>query len=245
MTLSHSHAISSQPVFRAECAAMITGALQHKVGPALQAVFSHVGSKKTSCTHRLRQPSVHWWSGTCRNGLPSRTASSRLPVHCRKMVLVTSTGTSQPRRQQKNEGEKTPAEGETQTGDDTTDQATKEATDAGQAASSSQDVWEVKTGSWNNPVKMAPGITQFERRLGAPMHGLMNAYQKLFPSFKKESLIPRWKTYLGGQGGSLVGQGALQPEAAKPHRNNRHGLRLELRSAVSSRAQGPHPRGLA
>ncbi|CAE7208053.1 hypothetical protein AK812_SmicGene29313 [Symbiodinium microadriaticum] len=118
----------------------------------------------------------------------------------RKMVLVTSTGTSQPRRQQKNEGEKTPAEGETQTGDDTTDQATKEATDAGQAASSSQDVWEVKTGSWNNPVKMAPGITQFERRLGAPMHGLMNAYQKLFPSFKKESLIPRWKTYLGGQG---------------------------------------------
>ena len=43
---------------------------------------------------------------------------------------------------------------------------------------------------------MAPGITQFERRLGAPLHGLMNAYQRLFVRFKKEPLTPRWKTLI-------------------------------------------------
>ncbi|CAE7668668.1 unnamed protein product [Symbiodinium sp. CCMP2592] len=56
--------------------------------------------------------------------------------------------------------------------------------------------WEMRTWNWNLPIKMAPGITQFERRLGAPMHGLMNAYQKLFAGFKKETLTPRWKTLI-------------------------------------------------
>ena len=36
---------SSQPVSREECAAMITEALQTKVGPALQAAFSQVGAE--------------------------------------------------------------------------------------------------------------------------------------------------------------------------------------------------------
>ena len=38
-------ASSSQPVSREECAAMITEALQQKVGPALQAAFSQVGAE--------------------------------------------------------------------------------------------------------------------------------------------------------------------------------------------------------
>ena len=67
---------------------------------------------------------------------------------------------------------------------------------AGSKTGASQKVWEIKTWNWNLPVKMAPGITQFERRLGAPLHGLMNAYQKLFTRFKKESLVPRWKTLI-------------------------------------------------
>ena len=66
----------------------------------------------------------------------------------------------------------------------------------GSKTETSQKVWEIKTWNWNLPVKMAPGITQFERRLGAPLHGLMNAYQKLFTRFKKESLVPRWKTLI-------------------------------------------------
>ena len=66
----------------------------------------------------------------------------------------------------------------------------------GSKAEPSQKVWEIKTWNWNLPVKMAPGITQFERRLCAPLHGLMNAYQKLFARFKKETLVPRWKTLI-------------------------------------------------
>ena len=50
--------------------------------------------------------------------------------------------------------------------------------------------------SGNLPIKMSPGITQFERRLGAPLHGLMNAYQRLFAHFMKESLVPRWNTLI-------------------------------------------------
>ena len=41
----HGGAGSSQPVSREECAAMITEALQSKVGPALQAAFSQVGAE--------------------------------------------------------------------------------------------------------------------------------------------------------------------------------------------------------
>ena len=51
--------------------------------------------------------------------------------------------------------------------------------DMGEEGKASQKVWEIKT--WNLRIKMAPGITQFERRLGAPLHGLMNAYQRLRP----------------------------------------------------------------
>ena len=43
-------------------------------------------------------------------------------------------------------------------------------------------------------IKLAPGITQMERRLGAPLHGLMNAYCHHFKRFKRQSLVPRWKT---------------------------------------------------
>ena len=60
-----------------------------------------------------------------------------------------------------------------------------------QPGSASTDPWK-----WNLPIKMTPGITQFERRLGAPLHGLMNAYQRLFARFLKETLTPRWKTLI-------------------------------------------------
>ena len=43
--IPHGDAGSSQPVSREECAAMITEALQQKVGPALQAAFSQVGAE--------------------------------------------------------------------------------------------------------------------------------------------------------------------------------------------------------
>ena len=43
--IPHGDASSSQPVSREECAAMITEALQQKVGPALQAAFSQVGAE--------------------------------------------------------------------------------------------------------------------------------------------------------------------------------------------------------
>ena len=43
--IPHGDASSSQPVSREECAAMITEALQQKVGPALQAAFSKVGAE--------------------------------------------------------------------------------------------------------------------------------------------------------------------------------------------------------
>ncbi|CAE7268078.1 unnamed protein product [Symbiodinium sp. KB8] len=84
-------------------------------------------------------------------------------------------------------------------------------------AKPSQAVWEVKMWNWNNPVQMALGITQFERRLGAPMHGLMNAYQ---PKLQEGDADPKVGDLdLGGQGGSLAGQSALQQEAAQPHRD--------------------------
>ena len=43
-------------------------------------------------------------------------------------------------------------------------------------------------------IKLTPGVTQMERRLGAPLHGLMNAYCKLFTVYQRTSLVPRWKT---------------------------------------------------
>lgn len=43
-------------------------------------------------------------------------------------------------------------------------------------------------------VKMAPGITQMERRLEAPLQGLMNAYTKAFKAYKGKSFRPMWKS---------------------------------------------------
>jgi len=43
-------------------------------------------------------------------------------------------------------------------------------------------------------IKMAPGITQMERRLEAPLQGLMNAYQRAFRAYKGRSFRPLWKT---------------------------------------------------
>jgi hypothetical protein len=66
---------------------------------------------------------------------------------------------------------------------------------AGDGASTAPKAYEA-TWCKGPPIKLAPGITQFERRLGAPMHGLMNAYQQTFSKYKKETLAPRWKTLI-------------------------------------------------
>ena len=42
-------------------------------------------------------------------------------------------------------------------------------------------------------VKLAPGVMQVEKRLGAPLYGLMNAYQHAFAKYGREPLGPRWK----------------------------------------------------
>ena len=56
-------------------------------------------------------------------------------------------------------------------------------------------------------IKMAPGVTQMERRLGAPLHGLMNAYCKEFTAYQRTSLVPRWKTLvLEDSNGSWLGR---------------------------------------
>ena len=56
-------------------------------------------------------------------------------------------------------------------------------------------------------IKCTPGITQFERRLSAPMHGLMHAYKDTFPRYKTETLVPKWKTLiLTDQRGAWLGQ---------------------------------------
>ena len=44
-------------------------------------------------------------------------------------------------------------------------------------------------------IKLTPSVTQFERRLTAPMHELMNALTTAFPQrFKGQTLKPYWKT---------------------------------------------------
>ncbi|CAE7157844.1 unnamed protein product, partial [Symbiodinium pilosum] len=80
-----------------------------------------------------------------------------------------------------------PSQGESQPGVASTD--SQPAT----ASSSKAKSWK-KSSYKGSQIKMTPGITQFERRLGAPMHGLMNAYQKAFRKYQKESLVPKWKT---------------------------------------------------
>ena len=69
-------------------------------------------------------------------------------------------------------------------------------------------------------VKVSPGITQFERRLGAPLHGLMNAYQQFFKRFQKKSLVPKWKSLiLTHPGKPMAGQSPLLQTPQLPHRS--------------------------
>ncbi|CAE7750267.1 unnamed protein product [Symbiodinium sp. CCMP2592] len=71
--------------------------------------------------------------------------------------------------------------------------AEKTPAESSQAAGSKEpaQTYEYKGGG---PVKLSPGVTQFERRLASPLQGLMNAYRAAFSKFTKEPLVPRWKT---------------------------------------------------
>ena len=52
--------------------------------------------------------------------------------------------------------------------------------------------------------------TQMERRLGAPLHGMMNAYCKCFEKYQRTSLVPRWKTLvLEDSNGAWLGNSEL------------------------------------
>ena len=56
-------------------------------------------------------------------------------------------------------------------------------------------------------IKLAPGITQMERRLEAPLFGMMNAYQKILTQYKGKSFKPYWKSLvLADPNGAWLGQ---------------------------------------
>ena len=270
---------SSQPVSREECAAMITEALQTKVGPALQAAFSQAGAelvnhavKINTLEHEVRMLKIQtaWtekdlmysqieaakrtlvvrnfpeWATAADRELTVAEALKENNLGYLEWDLTTTTMegsdgkkflapisilTVQTYGARKNVmdacsravvrywhevKDEAGHEKEDETGDTAKKTTTQEGTEGEKSASSqdtpgktgnadpkdddmgegsktetSQKVWEIKTWNWNLPVKMAPGITQFERRLGAPLHGLMNAYQKLFARFKKETWLGR------------------------------------------------------
>ena len=45
-------------------------------------------------------------------------------------------------------------------------------------------------------IKVTPGNTQYERRLCAPFHQMMNAYTEAFPQYKGQRLKAHWKTLI-------------------------------------------------
>ena len=56
-------------------------------------------------------------------------------------------------------------------------------------------------------IKIAPGVTQMERRLEAPLFGLMNSLQRLLKKFKGQSFKPYWKSLvLTDPTGAWLGQ---------------------------------------
>ena len=276
----HGDAGSSQPASREECAAMITEALQTKVGPALQAAFSQVSAelvnhavKINTLEHEVRMLKIRTaWTEkdlmysqieaakrtlVVRNFPEWATAADReltvaealkennlgylewdlttttmegsdgkkflapisiltvqtygahkkvMDACSRAVVRYWHEVKDEARHEKDDEAEdtekKTTGEGEKSAGSQDTPGKASDADPKdddmgeGSKAGSSQKVWEIKTWNWSLPVKMAPGITQFEQRLGAPLHGLMNAYQRLFARFNKETLVPRWKTLI-------------------------------------------------
>ncbi|CAE7249321.1 unnamed protein product [Symbiodinium sp. CCMP2592] len=246
---------SSQPVSREECAAMITEALQQKVGPALQAAFSQVGAelvnhstKINTLEHEVRMLKIRaaWteqdlmysqieeakrtlvvrnfpeWATAADRELTVAEALKENGLAYLEWDLTTATmegndgkkflapisiltvptyDEEKPKEASEGEAEQTAAT----PGSASTDPPTATAIAAddekmGEDSQTSQKAppkkWEMRTWNWNLPIKTVPGITQFERRLGAPTHGLTNAYQKLLARFKKETLTPRWKTLI-------------------------------------------------
>ncbi|CAE7251161.1 unnamed protein product [Symbiodinium sp. CCMP2592] len=217
---------SSQPVTRAECAAMITEALQQKVGPALQTAFSQVGAELVNHA-ALKENGLAFleWdlTTTTMEGndgkkflapisiltVPTYAARKKVMDACSRAVvrywheIKEEEKPAAAAQEEAGQTQKSATPGSASTDPPTAPTATATAEDdekMGEDSQTSQKAppkkWEMRTWNWNLPIKMAPGITQFERRLGAPMHGLMNAYQKLFARFKKETLTPRWKTLI-------------------------------------------------
>ena len=45
-------------------------------------------------------------------------------------------------------------------------------------------------------IKCTPGLTQFERRLSSPLHGMMKAYRKTIKRFEHEGIVTKWKTMI-------------------------------------------------
>ena len=215
-------ASGSQTVTREECAAMITAAMQTRVGPALQAAFSQVGNKLIS--HAVK---IHTLEHEVRM-LKIRTAWTEKDlmysqIEAAKRTLVVRNfpewATAEDRELTVAEALKENNLGHlewdltTTNMEDTTGKkflapisiltvqtyaARKKVMDA--CSRSVARYWhEVKDETDETMQDAADELdkkTQAERRLGAPLHGLMNAYQRLFARFKKETLTPLWKTLI-------------------------------------------------
>ena len=295
---------SSQRVSREECAAMITEALQTKVGPALQAAFSQVGAelvnhavKINTLEHEVRMLKIRtawtekdlmysqieaakctlvvrnfpeWataadreltvaealkennlgyleWDLTTTNMEGSDGKKFLAPISiltvqtygARKKVMdACSRAVVRYWHEVKDEAghEK---EDETE---DTEKKTTKEERTEGEKSAGSQDpkdddmgegpktatsqkVWEIKTWNWNLSVKMAPGITQFERRPNEPHP----------PS---SCSGPHTLHQLRAQGDA---EGAGTQQSPGTGRHTRRSLAMARRAQPSSSSKGPQP----
>ena len=95
----------------------------------------------------------------------------------------------------------------------------------GPKTATSQKVWEIKTWNWNLSVKMAPGITQFERRPNEPHP----------PS---SCSGPHTLHQLRAQGDA---EGAGTQQSPGTGRHTRRSLAMARRAQPSSSSKGPQP----
>ncbi|CAE7788748.1 unnamed protein product [Symbiodinium sp. CCMP2592] len=192
---------SSQPVSREECAAMITEAL--RINSLEHEVLNenNVGYLEWDLTTTTMEG-----TGGKKLLAPISILTVQTYAARKKVMDACSLAVVRYWREVKDEAGHEMDQGDDekkQEADAKTDAATDSKDTPGSASSipkttetdataqPSQKVWEIKAGNWNSPIKMAPGITQFEPRLGAPLHGL------IFARFKKESLEPQAQLQTG------------------------------------------------
>ncbi|CAE7781029.1 unnamed protein product [Symbiodinium sp. CCMP2592] len=189
---------------RKECAAMITEALQTKVGPALQAAFSQVGAelvnyavKINTFKHEVRKLKIRtawtekdlmYTDRSCQEGpgdehrlqevlapisvltVPTYDARKKVMDACSRAVVRNWHEVKDEAGHEKDEKDKDDEEKTRADKQDTPSHCKHRSTEGRRHEGRRQ------------------RLTAFTER--APLHGLMNAYQRLFSHFKKESLVP-------------------------------------------------------